>query len=263
MPARRGGRSGFGSRSRGFGSRGRFGSRSRGGRAQPSPFQVALLQRPQTTNSRIVFPWLMGEYSKSEFNPVVTQGRASEGDIDRVIQAVKGVEHYNPNISGWWMCLLPLIMCGGMAIIMIIFFTSLNKSIENSRTSGGSSSSFNFLIMPIGMFGLFCIMCCLMICLQKVQNERFVKREQEIKGVLDQFNANEFDMKGINWKCGKFGAWILMDLNFVLQQPGMANMNMMGGGFMVNNGMGMGGNFANVGVGMPVEGNGNFFAPAV
>jgi hypothetical protein len=118
-----------------------------------------MMQRPATSAARVVFPWdaHMNAFSKREFNPVSTQGRVSDADIERVFQALKQSPNYKiPNM----LCLIlmiPCIMIGGMILMMVLIFSSASSS---SSSSGPSSTIFlPFLIMPLLFCGIMGIMC--------------------------------------------------------------------------------------------------------
>lgn len=53
-------------------------------RVKATPMQIAVCQRPQSSATRVVFPydWAIKSYTKTDFNPIITQGRVSEQEVD-------------------------------------------------------------------------------------------------------------------------------------------------------------------------------------
>lgn len=153
--------------------------RSRG-RSRPSPFDLALLQRPQTTNGRIVFQWFLNNYNKNEFNPIACQGRVTEQDVDRVFAELSKSEHWLPAVKPW-----PLLAGLGIgAVVMIVFMilfvngmssnTSKNtEPLEPGQTRPRTTTNMTSVIFfPIGM----CLCMCIVIgCSCKMQSD-FLKR---------------------------------------------------------------------------------------
>jgi len=70
-----------------------------------------------------------------------------------------------------------------------------------------------------------------------------LKRNLEIEQILSKFNSSFFESRQTTWKIGTLGAWIQLNLNYVIQQG--ANNTWMNGGmgmqqnYDMNGGMGM------------------------
>ena len=230
MPARRrrGGR-GFGSshrggigRHRGFG----MGRRRYGGGSRISPIQAALLNRPQTDQTKIIFPLVMGNFSKHEFNPVLAQNRVTEQDIDMVINEVQS----QPNIrisQSWIICIIPFLMIAFFIGMFLFMFTQASKLAESS-----------FILIPIVMFGSMFVLIAVIITItciaQKSALSQLNKRQQQIQAVLTRYNQI-WASRDVSWRMGTMGAWLQLDLDFAIRA--MQNNLLAGGAEAQNAGM--------------------------
>ncbi len=125
----------------------------RGGRTI-DPLTMALLQRPQSTMAKIVFPWcrISNSFLKSDFNPIATQGRVSDSDIEQVFSALKTCPNYQIKPPYWLLCLIPLIMFGGMGLMLGLLL--------GVRSSSGRPNFLAFIVFPFMFILLIIVMCC-------------------------------------------------------------------------------------------------------
>lgn len=188
---------------------------------------LAMLQRPMTTQSRIVFCYMFDQYIKSEFNPNATQGRVTEADVDRVLQAVANAKYFKAQLSPVYLLafLAVFILTNGF-FVLLFFYITLGMKSKDQMTY--------IFIIPLGFVVTFISLIVLGCKVTEKSRQILAMREQEINMILDDFNKNEYSMKQISWKAGKYGSWLQMDLNFVTGSGGNG-----GGGFNNNN---MGGN---------------------
>lgn len=203
----------------------------RGGRAALTPFQIAMVQRPQSNTCRIVFPWLFGRYSKSEFNRMLCQGRVTENDVDRVINELKKSPNYKPTMSCGKVCLMVLGLLGGLFLMistLLFFLVTLIGSIggetitdetgESKRVQKESPNPIIYAILPIGLIASCCMMICCNLTVRKQYNKRIEKREIELGKILNDLNEKEFSSKQVSWRIGRLGAWVSLELDFVIAQ---------------------------------------------
>ena len=207
MPRRRD----FGTR-RGLRTRRTFGVRRRyrggGPGSRLSPIQAALLNRPDTDETKIIFPLSVGEFSRTEFDPALTENRVSERDIDRVIEEV----HSQPNFrirQPWIIYIIPFIMIAFFIAMFLILFT------QASDLAGTS-----VLVIPVlmfgGMFVVLTVIIAIFCCAQSSAQKRLNQREKEIKAVLSKYNR-VWSSKEVSWRVGTLGAWLQLDLDFVVR----------------------------------------------
>lgn len=191
---------------------------------------IALESRPHSTMSRLVFPWdqLSNTYSKHEFNPIATQGVIEEEDIDRVLNSLKTTKNYVPKRS--------LCLCFGIfltfvlyiSFIFILIITGKKSDNKDGRRNGGrgdggrgnpeEDASILPALFVIGGIALFFIsIICLGHKMEKKFKEMLEQRRNEFDEILTNFNEGEFRAKDVEWKVGNYGAWITLELNYILR----------------------------------------------
>jgi hypothetical protein len=100
------------------------------------PLGNEINNRPPSSSSRIIFQWDQetSSYRKDEFNPVATEGRLTEEDIDGAFEELKKTQHYVPqkhNCCLW--SALALILLGGAAFtVLLIIDDEKNSPDENA-----------------------------------------------------------------------------------------------------------------------------------
>lgn len=183
-----------------------------GGRAAPDPFQIAMAQRPMSSAARTVFPWdpFTHSFSNREFNPVATQGRVTEQDVQNFFNELRKCPNYKPKNVGFIICLAPLIMIVGMIIVMVL--------VISSGSDPTSTILILFLMMPV----IFACMVGILCYSKKTRMDGLKKRQMEFEQVINVQNQSNFKAKECRWTCGKFGAYITLELDFVAR--GLAQM---------------------------------------
>ena len=106
---------------------------------------------------------------------MATQGRVTDSDIEQVFQALKACPNYIIKPMYWIVCLIPLLMLGGMGAMFAILFTS---------TRSGGPNYLAFLIMP----AIFIILIVILCFAQKANLEKLASRLTEFNLVLAQQN---------------------------------------------------------------------------
>lgn len=217
---------------------------------QRSLISIALETRPQSTYSRIVFPWdqLSKQFTKHEFNPVQTQDRISEDDIDRVLNSLKKSKDYLPNQSKWLTC--------GICSFMILFFLYIfavvaifgRRNSKDDDNEGRRRDRHNeeedgevavTVFIMLGVVGFLVATCCITSIAEKKYKAAMKRRMDDFNNIFKDFNQNEFKAKDVEWKVGNYGAWVTLELNYKLRQN------------MMMNGLNMA-NTGNVGSGLPI-----------
>lgn len=178
---------------------------------QPSAFEIAQAQRPKTTSSRIVFPWSEKKYSKYEFNPVSTEGRITEKEIDEVLHTLENHQLAVPNHNCWYVYLFP-------CVLIVIWMVIISRVFGDPEKEKGLYSVVVFLFIVAVLVAF----CCVLTCLGKRNLKRWNMREREFGLILKELNEKEFSSRGVEWRVGRYGAWICLELNFVLMQRNQA-----------------------------------------
>lgn len=200
-----------------------------------------LNNRPHSNFARIVFPFKSREnkFEKFEFNSIMTEGKLTEEDVDRVLKSLEKSKDFKPSIPKW-LTILIVALLFVLFILIIIIVAQFERSMENSTPEVDKEGKlvekkkvdYKFVLVAglIGINNLVIILLLLFAnCLYKKSLDR---REKDIKRFLSDFNANEFSSKGIEWRSGTFGAWISVELNYVLRQrnAGFRKSAQVGGG---------------------------------
>ena len=182
-------------------------------------FQNIRSQRPATTSFRIVFPYEYNDYSRAQFQPFLTQNRASLQEVEAVFDLLRTSPSYYVDYSStcdfeditfWILCILLIIIIPIIGCILAIFLI-IGRDAKKEET---------FLA-------------------------RLELRRQELSRLLQTVNL-QWNDKQIRWSMGRSGAWIQMDLLY-----------MMNGAFMYNGPVLRVSN----GYGGPVVGNHGYMAP--
>lgn len=182
-----------------------------------------MMQRPMSNAARTVFPWdaHMHSFSKREFNPVATQGRVTEQDIDNFFNELRKSPNYKPKNIVCLVLMAPLIMVVGMVVMMVLIFSSASSS---SSSSGPSSTIFlPFLMMPL----MFCCMIGIICYASQTRMKGLKNRQLEFEQICNVQNQSYFKAKECRWTCGRFGAYLTLELDFVAR--GLAQMGQPGG----------------------------------
>lgn len=202
-------------------------------RPAPTPFQIAMAQRPHSNTYKIVFPWMFGGYSKSEFNQNLCQGRVTEQDVDRVLKELKRCPNYKPTMSCGKTGLLILSMVGGTFLMAatIMYFVlkyvgNKNKNVtvadENGRlkkvVENEPLSASVYVVFIVGMIVSCCMLICCQLSIRRSYNRKIERREKELGKILNGMNEKEFSSKQVSWRIGKLGAWVSLELDFVIAQ---------------------------------------------
>lgn len=186
-----------------------------------SSFQIAMMKRPTSSNSKIVFPWAYGGFSRSEFKSELCEGRISEQDISRVLTKLKLSPNYDPIMNNADIFKLMVIHIGGLFLIAGSFLYFLYLIFQNSeeKNSPNRNEEEKPNLIILGLFPVIFIssIMCVVFCSRKVERDhqkRLKKREVDFIKILDNCNKMEYSAKDVTWGVGCLGAWIYLDLNF-------------------------------------------------
>ena len=191
MPAKKG--------NKGYGNRPRT-HQGGSGYQGSTKYRDLMSRRPRTSSFRSVFPWVGKDYSLAEFNPDLTRGKVSRAEVDLVfhrLRSIKGYRaDYNTDFSAGNIPLYALIFIGCLFIPIpgICIGVGVIWYLESSRTN------------------------------KKIQALRV--RSGRLSEVLKKVNFEWID-KQVKWSVGELGAWIQLDMNFIIGGGGVNNGPMM------------------------------------
>lgn len=197
-----------------------------------SLLSIALETRPHSTSSRIVFPWdqLSQSFSQHDYNPIATQGVVSEEDVTRVLNSLKSSKDYIPKRNKCLQC--SIFLCFVLYFAYIFLVVSIggkgDKDDKDDRRDGmrhnkdEDTKVGHLVAIFLGVFVFILAICCIGSKIEKQFKESLDRRMKDFEGVLRDFNENEFSARDVEWKVGNFGAWITLELNYVLRNNVMA-----------------------------------------
>lgn len=184
-----------------------------------------LENRPQSTESRIIFPWCVEKkrFKKDDFSPEKTLGLVSLQDVNRVLLALRMNKYHNPQDQ-----------CSGYIIILIIFLVfailfhivmALSKKPPKDPPKKKPKHGGLRLLGEKGPFErietyVFILLVSLLVfsCywawkkMDKQIEEKMMKRQEEFQKILDRFNEREFNQYNINWTAGELGAYLSLEI---------------------------------------------------
>lgn len=165
-------------------------------------FELAIEQRPSSSKRAIVFPWLTNKYSKEDLNPVHIEGRVTEAEIDEVLSKLQNHKLANPNTRTLYLLIIPCVLLISFMLLILFVKGGPPKISKAYRIAATSLVILSFL--------LFC--GCFANSSER-NFRRWKEREVAFDEILDQVNEKEFGERGIRWRVGKFGAWVILELS--------------------------------------------------
>ena len=164
--------------------------------------------RPKTDSTRIVFPWVVDRFTKQEFKPSLLQNKAKEEHIDFVLEELKKSKYYNevPRIDYNYIAVMAIIVTGFIVGFGFFFYAVL---------TGISPSNFMFF-GPLGLMIVMILAVCIvpsLVELGRITTAR--KRREDFLAILKPINM-KYEKSGMQWRVGKGGLWLCLELNFEL-----------------------------------------------
>jgi hypothetical protein len=176
----------------------------RQGGHQVDALTSAIMQKPAGTMSRIVFTWdrQSNRFDTSTFNPVFTEGKFTQQDIDRLLSQVEKTPNYIP--ANPWYCLAIVMPIG----IILTMFLYLHLLISRSADVN------IFLIMMLFFAGLAIFIAVPLVFYSKKISQSQQFREVEFRNIVDSENRFISD-RDIRWTVGRLGGWLAIELDYV------------------------------------------------
>ena len=205
--------------------------RRRGRRGRADPFAMAILTAPPSTSNRMVFKWdrISGNFDISHYNPAMSQNRLSMEKLEEINQSLSNSPE--GKIFSPWICALQCCPFLFLIAFVIAFPIFMVTSITSSDNNDSNIWTYFPYIMVGGFLGIFCIILCPILYAGVLQNKRYKKREEEFKKILDDYNQR-YQSSEISFRTGKFGAYFMVDFEFMMKQQNgpQGGFNMQGNG---------------------------------
>lgn len=183
------------------------------GQFETAQYQEIWDNSPQSTEYNIVFPWhkQCKEYSVINFHPTQVGHRISYNDIKHVTTSLKSLKLYDSEslirrqifFRNLW-TILPFIT----TVIIILFFA------EHITVHLKANINLAFFMIPLLVFEIGWIFF-ITKAMAKRFNKIMIKREKEITKILDKWNENMFEPRGLKLVSGVYGAWIEMEVGYM------------------------------------------------
>ena len=160
---------------------------NRGGRR----YRQLMGLRPPTSSFRIIFPWSpsKNDYSMREFNQKATCDRVTSFEVKLLLHRLSTMEGYrttfDTNLSSRRVCLYMLALIGSL---LLFFFPVFITIVVIARTE-----------------------------MYRKENKviKLAERARRLEEMLKEVNL-EWRAKGVKWSVGELGAWIQLDLDFLM-----------------------------------------------
>lgn len=178
---------------------------------ETSEFEEIWNNAPETNEFKVIFPWNSErkEYNTIDFHPEMAQNMLSYIELEQMMDSLKEVSFYSVQSLIRWQVLLRnfLFLIPILTFALIGFFW-----YEHIGIYIGQYFNVGFLCLPILVFELVWI-----ALMTKAMRNRFikllVKRENRITSILNKWNENFYEPKGLKLGCGYRAAWIELDVN--------------------------------------------------
>lgn len=180
---------------------------------ETSEFEQIWDNAPESNEYKVIFPWhkKTKEYSTMEFNPLMVYSIISYIELENVMDSLRSLKFYNIQSlirnQVFWRNFLFMIPLVTFAIIAFFFYEHITLHLGNNMNVG-------FLAIPILIFEIVWI-----ALMTKAMRKRFEKlllrRQQKITEILDRWNENFYEPKGLKLHCGYLGAWLELDVNIM------------------------------------------------
>ena len=168
--------------------------------------------RPHSDHTKIVFLQKSNDYSKSDFNPAILQGRATEADIDRVLNNLKESSYFRPSMQ------LRIVTTALLFVLVFGVTFEIAFFVAGSYFSGSDSMAMKLLIGFFSvMIVVLCIMCCLIFKANKLKDIYLKNKKADFEERLSRFNEQDFKGRGLRWSIGLNARWIQLHLDFVTE----------------------------------------------
>ena len=186
---------------------------------RPDALALALMSKPSSCMSRVVFAWdrQCKRFTTTEFNPVATEGRLYQQDLDRVLNQLQTCPNYVPKNP--WICLV-LVWPLGCFLSVTILNLLVAYTDNSSKSSSGSQSnqaSYTWIFLILYLIAIIGSTAFPIIYFIKKNKQSLLDREKEFSMILEKENQTFLRGKDMRWTVGKFGAWLSLELDYILR----------------------------------------------
>lgn len=171
-------------------------------------FTQALLNMPEENENCVIFPWDEDskEFVIEDEVKVNSIQNTTRDDIDMVFAKLKESPYFDIYGNMHLKLLTPFAVLLVGIILFLFFYQGQVKGNKNAN-----------MIITV-FFVMFALILVLIIVVSifwaRYLKNRLSQREEAFTAILNQFNSDYFADKDVFWKCGKYGTYIQLDLNY-------------------------------------------------
>lgn len=171
-------------------------------------FTQALIDIPKDNSYSIVFPWdeALAEFVIEDEAKVAAVENVTRDDINMVFAKLKESPYYDLYGNMHYKLMAPFVLLLAAIVIFLLFFQDSFKETKNSN------------IIVVTFFAIFAVIFLLIVVVSifwaKYLKHRLAAREEDFSELLKHLNLEYFTDKDVFWKCGKFGTYVQLELNY-------------------------------------------------
>lgn len=178
-----------------------------------NPLLTALSSMPESNNFRLVFPWddQLKTFTVTDYNSREdVKERVPPSLVKQLRDKLSSSEKSNPYeglMKIYLVCLL--VIFGVCGLIFTIYEFWLPKSNKSNR----KTIDILFIVISSAIVGGISILMIRYVV--KTKKKRLVVRESEFSSIVAEFNRDSCENLGVEFKIGKYGAYIMLNLNYL------------------------------------------------
>lgn len=164
--------------------------------------------RPYTDHNKIVFPWdnVRKDFSSKEFSPARAAGLLTYRELDQVLNTLSTTPNWDANMDCMTclMTILASMFCLSLCVvpILLVMLTSMGMGEELFWLIG--------MTLFLLLFAVFTFICYRQQ--SDSEDKRMMRREEEIKDILEEYNEKMFHPRGCYWDAGYGGSYLVYNL---------------------------------------------------
>jgi hypothetical protein len=184
---------------------------------------MAQMNNLSTNMSVIVFPYdrLTKDFSKRNYNRLLTDSKFSEQDVDRVLNKIKASPHFKPKNCLWVFMLMPLLMFAMVGIFVWVIISGVSSSRDDDSDDGDGPDVTLIILAPmLLMVGMFVLIFTIVCCVAKRSAENLRLRKADFDRIVKEENANFFSAREVRWTVGPHASSLSIHLDYMARGRG-------------------------------------------
>ena len=171
-------------------------------------FEEDLHNLPANTDWIIVFPWddSLQDFTVEDYHRLLTIEHITQEDVETVFAQLASSPFHNP--YGDLPTKFSIAFLGLLCVLgILLYFNQATLSMGRAMIS---------LLLALGL--LLALVCLFTMYSNQYLAARLDAREKTFTEILDTLNKDKFAQKDVQWKCGHFGTFIELDLNYKMRR---------------------------------------------